>query len=336
MAEKKETAERKETQEKDWRLVEVENLRGKFRLARGILFWLFSISIVAFLISCFTLPLRPVVLYFFPALFFSFFGWYATRAFKIAKAWENLVFFWRDDHSRTEGPGWYCTLPPLEKVKFGDVREREVNIEPQEIITKDQITIKLDASAWYTIVDLASYYLNIKNPEESIQKLLMGGLRIKGGEMSMDEIITDQQQLIRFLRDVLEEEIKKAVEESVISTEEEGEEEETIRSRAGGIRKKGWGVKITRVTIPMLERPKEIADAVHEKIAAKEKKEAMILIAKGEAGGIERVKESLKEGTGTENYIGLQFVKNLEKNAKYFFDLEKIPFFGKVFKNISK
>ena len=348
MTENEEKKGMKEEEKKDWRLVEIENLKEKFRRWRKILFYTSFVFLVANLINWFSpyelvVPTGILLLLF----LFSFIGWYLTRSFKVIKAWEGAAIFRMDEHYDTIGSGWTLILWPLDKIIFEDVREREVNIKPQEVITEDGVKLTIDASVWYKIRDVASYILNIVDPYGSMYIVMMSALRNRVGKMTMVACITSREEIGKALKSALEEEVSKSDKDTQegggLDLQSQQRREGFLRRlsrkllmRCKGERKEGWGIEITRVELPDLKRPEKVESAVHDKIAAGEEKEAIIRRAAGEAGGIRKVKDSLKEDEdAVVKFIGLEFIKTLKENSKYFFDLQKIPSVGKLFKEFS-
>lgn len=162
-------------------------------------------------------------------------------------------------YKRTLDPGLQFIWPLVEKIVYYDTsRERLLDIEPQEVITKDQITLKINAAVFWKIADIKQYYYNVETTrtEVLIANLVLTTLRAEIGLMSLEELLSKIKQLnTRLLQDLAE------------STN-------------------SWGVKIIRVDLQNITPPKSLQEAMERKRVAESRKQAEISEAQGQAQSI--------------------------------------------------
>lgn len=169
-------------------------------------------------------------------------------------------------YRRTLDPGLQFIWPFLEKIVYYDTaRERLLDIEPQEVITKDQITLKINAAVFWKIVDIKQYYYNVEfdRTEALISNLVLTTLRAEIGLMSMEELLAKIKQLnTRLLHDL-------------------------------GQSTNAWGIIIIRVDIQNITPPKSLQEAMERKRVAESRKQAEISEAQGQAQSIKVLAEVL-------------------------------------------
>ncbi len=130
-----------------------------------------------------------------------------------------------------------------------DLREQVIDIEPQSVITKDNVTVKVDAVIYYYVTDARAVTYEVANFFTAVTKLAQTNLRNVIGEMSLDETLTSRERINTSLRNTLDEATDK------------------------------WGVKVTRVEVKEIEPPSDITDAMSKQMKAEREKRATILEA---------------------------------------------------------
>jgi regulator of protease activity HflC (stomatin/prohibitin superfamily) len=151
----------------------------------------------------------------------------------------------------TKGPGLVFIIPFIEDIAKVDVREQVVNVHPQQVITKDNVTVVVDGVIYYKVVDSAKSIFEINNFALAASTLAQTNLRNLIGDKSLDESLTARDAINLSLRDILDEATNP------------------------------WGVKVTRVELQRIDPPKDIADAMSRQMKAERDKRAAILEAEG-------------------------------------------------------
>lgn len=148
-------------------------------------------------------------------------------------------------------PGLNLVIPFIESLIKVDVRERVINVEPQTVITKDNVTVTVDAVIYYKIVDAVKAEFEVEDFDTAVTTLAQTNLRNVVGDKTLDETLTARDIINASLRDVLDEATH------------------------------GWGVKVTRVEVQKIDPPVEITQAMSLQMRAEREKRAAILQSEG-------------------------------------------------------
>jgi regulator of protease activity HflC (stomatin/prohibitin superfamily) len=153
-------------------------------------------------------------------------------------------------YKETLDPGLRFLLPFVDSMRAKvDLREAVIDIEPQSVITKDNVTVNVDAVIYYYATDAKAVTYEVANFFLAVTKLAQTNLRNLIGDMSLDETLTARQRINATLRTTLDEATDK------------------------------WGVKVTRVEVKEIQPPKDITDAMSKQMKAEREKRATILDA---------------------------------------------------------
>jgi len=196
-------------------------------------------------------------------------------------------------------PGLKFIVPFVDNIaQRVDMRETVIDVEPQEVITKDNVAVTVDAVVYYAVTDPKAVRYEVANFRFAMSKLAQTNLRNLIGDMSLDETLTARDTINTALRMTLDEATDK------------------------------WGVKVVRVEVQKIDPPRDIADAMSKQVKAEREKRATILSAEayrenraeGEAKAIENV-----SGAAEEFFIGnAQILKQLEVTQASLQDNTKI------------
>ena len=170
---------------------------------------------------------------------------------KIVKPWQKGVVERLGRYNRTVNPGLRFIIPIIEVLRKVDMREMVVDVPPQEVITKDNVVVTVDAVIYYEVTDPVKVLYNVKNFYMAVTKLAQTNLRNIIGDMQLDESLTSREKINANLRDILDEATDK------------------------------WGVKITRVELQKIDPPQDVMEAMHRQMKAERDRRAAILEAEG-------------------------------------------------------
>jgi regulator of protease activity HflC (stomatin/prohibitin superfamily) len=148
-------------------------------------------------------------------------------------------------------PGVNVVIPFIDTLIKVDVRERVINVDPQKVITKDNVTVTVDAVIYYRVVDPVKAEFEVEDFDTAATTLAQTNLRNVVGDKTLDETLTARDVINTSLRDVLDEATH------------------------------GWGVKVTRVEVQKIDPPQEISEAMSLQMRAEREKRAAILQAEG-------------------------------------------------------
>jgi len=153
-------------------------------------------------------------------------------------------------YKETLDPGLRFLIPYVDSLRARiDMRETVIDIEPQPVITRDNVTVTVDAVVYYYVTEAKAVRYEVANFYVAISKLAQTNLRNVIGDMSLDETLTSRERINAALRDTLDEATDK------------------------------WGVKVTRVEVKEIQPPRDISEAMSKQMKAEREKRATILEA---------------------------------------------------------
>ncbi len=176
---------------------------------------------------------------------------WAILGLKIVRPYQLACVERLGRYQRTVRPGLNFIIPFLERLIKVDMREQVVDVPPQEVITKDNATVTVDAIIYYEVTDPVKVLYNVAQFRLATIKLAQTNLRNVVGDLSLDESLTSREKINAKLRDVLDEATDK------------------------------WGAKVTRVELQRIEPPGDVTEAMHRQMKAERERRAVVLEAEG-------------------------------------------------------
>ncbi len=171
---------------------------------------------------------------------------------RVCQEYERAVIFRLGRFTGVKGPGLYWIIPFLEWQKKVDIRTRTVDIEKQETITKDSVTVNVNAVLWFRITDPSLAILKVANFESAVYQVALTSLRNIIGQNQLDEVLKE--------RDAINGSIKKIVDELTAP----------------------WGLKVEIVEMKDVEIPASMQRAMAREAEATREKRARIIKAEAE------------------------------------------------------
>ncbi len=184
-------------------------------------------------------------------LFFVFGVVALARAARIVAQYEKGLVMRLGRYHGMVGSGINFLMPFVDSLIKVDMRERVISVAPQKVITKDNVTVEVDAVVYYKVVDPAKSQFEVQNFDYACTTLAQTNLRNLIGDRALDETLT--------ARDAINTNLRHALDEATNS----------------------WGVKLTRVEVQKIDPPRDITEAMSRQMKAERDKRAAILDAEG-------------------------------------------------------
>ena len=182
----------------------------------------------------------------------------ALSGFRVAQEYERGVVFRLGRYRGLRGPGLYWIIPlGFERAVRIDIRTRTVSAEQQETITRDSVTIKVNAVLWYRIVDAAKAVIEVSDAQAAVYQLALTGLRNIIGQHDLDEILQQRNKINALLSD----------------------------SISGSTA--AWGLEVQRFEMKDVELPKAMQQVMAMQAEAIREKRARIIKAEAELSASE-------------------------------------------------
>lgn len=175
----------------------------------------------------------------------------AAMGIRIVSPYEKGVIERLGRYLRTAQPGLQFIIPFIDTMRKVDMREQVVDVQPQEVITKDNVVVTVDAIVYYEATDPVKLTYNVADFYNAATKLAQTNLRNVVGETELDEALTSREMINAKLRSVLDDATDK------------------------------WGVRVVRVEIKRIDPPADVTAAMHRQMKAERDKRAQILDAEG-------------------------------------------------------
>ncbi|MGM0438896.1 MAG: slipin family protein [Patescibacteria group bacterium] len=227
----------------------------------------------------------------------------AFLAIKIAKEYERAVIFRLGRFVGVKGPGLFFLIPFIDKMEKVDLRIVTQDVPPQEVITKDNVPVKVDAVVYYKIVDPEKATIEVENYRKATSEVSQTTLRGVAGASELDEILAEREKINDKLHEVIDK-----------STDP-------------------WGIEVTSVEVKHVEVPREMQRSIAQQAEAERTKRSKIILADGEYQAAQKLKEA-GEVLGSAP-ITLRYLETLsdaakEDNTSILFPIELMNMFKKM------
>jgi len=127
-----------------------------------------------------------------------------VSSFRIAQEYQRAVVFRLGRFQGIRGPGLYFLIPLFEWDRKIDIRTITVDVEQQETITKDSVTVKVNAVLWYKVVDPELALISVANYGEAVYQVALTCLRNIIGQHQLDEVLRDRSAINQALRQLVD------------------------------------------------------------------------------------------------------------------------------------
>ena len=184
-------------------------------------------------------------------------------AIKVAREYERGVVF-RLGRLLTppKGPGLFLLIPVIDRMVKVDLRTITLNIPPQEVITKDNVPARVNAVAYFRIVDPASAIVQVENFMVATSQIAQTTLRSVLGQHMLDELLSERDKINTILQAIIDEATAP------------------------------WGIKVAIVEVKDVEIPAGMQRAMARQAEAERERRAKVINAEGEFQASERLKDA--------------------------------------------
>jgi regulator of protease activity HflC (stomatin/prohibitin superfamily) len=185
--------------------------------------------------------------------------------FRIAQEYERALVFRLGRFTGIRGPGLFWIIPAFERSQLVDIRTRTVDLERQETITKDSVTIKVNAVLWFRVLKASDAVIKVANFQQAVYQFAVTTLRNIIGQHQLDEVLKEREKINRTLQQIVD-----------AATEP-------------------WGIKIEMVEMKDVEIPESMQRAMAREAEAIREKRARLIKAEAEFDASEKLALSAKQ-----------------------------------------
>ena len=186
-------------------------------------------------------------------------------ALKVAREYERAIVF-RLGRLLPEpkGPGLFFLIPVVDRMVRVDLRTITLNIPPQEVITKDNVPVRVNAVAYFRILDPKAAIVQVENFMVATSQIAQTTLRSVLGQHQLDELLSEREKINAILQRIID---------------------ETTAP---------WGIKVSIVEVKDVEIPQGMQKAMARQAEAERERRAKVIAAEGEFQASERLKDAAK------------------------------------------
>ena len=211
----------------------------------------------------------------------------AAAGFKVVRPFQKGLIEILGRYDKTVGSGLRWIMPFIKRLTKVDMREQVIDVAPQEVITKDNVVVTVDAVIYYEATDPVKLSYNVGNFIVAISKLAQTNLRNVIGDLDLDSALTSRDIINTKLREILDDATDK------------------------------WGVRVVRVEIQRIEPPLDVTEAMHRQMKAERDRRAAVTEAEGEKRSAILTAEGVKESRVLEAEGQAEAIKRVAEAEKF-------------------
>lgn len=218
----------------------------------------------------------------------------AASAIKVLREYERGVIFRLGRLIGAKGPGLFFIIPGIDKMLRVSLRLVTMDIPPQDVITRDNVSIKVNAVVYFRVIDPNRAVVEVENYLYATSQLAQTTLRSVVGQVELDELLAHREKINMQLQDILDKHTDP------------------------------WGIKVSLVETKAVDLPEEMRRAIARQAEAEREKRAKIIHAEGEYQAAEKLAQAAQVISGTPAALQLRFLQTLtevatEKNSTTIF-----------------
>ncbi|MFZ2471312.1 MAG: slipin family protein [Methanothrix sp.] len=175
-----------------------------------------------------------------------------SQAIKIVREYERVVIFRLGRFSGVKGPGIFFIIPLIDRVMLLDLRVFTIDVAKQVVITKDNVSVEVDAVIYYRVVDPSRAIIQVENYKLATSLLAQTTLRDVLGQIELDDLLSKRDELNKKLQAILDQHTDP------------------------------WGIKVTAVTLRDVSLPESMRRAIAKQAESEREKRSRIILADGE------------------------------------------------------
>ena len=220
----------------------------------------------------------------------------ALSAIRVVQQYERGVIFVLGRLIGAKGPGLFLVPPFISRMVKVDLRIVTLTVPPQEVITRDNVTIRVTAVIYFYVVDPTGAVVNVVNFNQATTQIGQTTLRNVLGQSELDELLAERKKINRDLQAIIDEQTER------------------------------WGVKVTAVEIKDVELPATMQRAMAKQAEAEREKRAKVIHAEGELLASTKLAQAAEVIGSQPSALQLRYLQTLteiavEKNSTIVFPL---------------
>jgi regulator of protease activity HflC (stomatin/prohibitin superfamily) len=208
-----------------------------------------------------------------------------SRAFRVLSEYERGVIFRLGRIIDTKGPGLVIVIPGVDRLVRVSLRTVVLDVEKQDVITKDNVSVAVNAVVYFRVIDPAKAILSVENFLYATGQLAQTTLRSVAGQAELDELLSERESINRQLQAILDQHTDP------------------------------WGVKVSQVEVKHIDLPPDMQRAMARQAEAERERRAKVIAAEGERQASETLALAAKAMEASPITIQLRYLQTLSEIA---------------------
>lgn len=200
---------------------------------------------------------------------------------RILREYERGVVFTLGRFWRVKGPGLVIIVPPIQQMVKVDLRTVVMDVPPQDVISRDNVSIKVSAVVYYRVVDPQRAIIQVENFQEATSQLAQTTLRSVLGQHELDQVLAERDKLNADLQRILDQQAD------------------------------DWGIKVSTVEIKHVDIDESMIRAIAKQAEAERERRAKIIHAEGELQASEKLLQAAQVLAQEPQAIQLRYLQTL-------------------------
>src|SRR2546421_8506150 len=209
----------------------------------------------------------------------------ALMSIKILREYERGVVFFRGRSQGVRGPGLITVAPPIQQMVRVDLRIRVFDVPPQDVISRDNVSVKVNAVVYFRVVDPQLAIIQVANFNEATSQLAQTTLRAILGKHELDELLAEREKLNSDIQEVLDKQTD------------------------------AWGIKVSNVEIKHVDINETMIRAIARQAEAERERRAKVIHAEGELQASEKLLQAAQILAQKTEAMQLRYLQTLTQIA---------------------
>ena len=202
-------------------------------------------------------------------------------AVKVLPEYERGVIFFLGRFQKVKGPGLILVIPGIQKIVRVDLRVITMDVPPQDVISRDNVTVHVSAVLYFRVVDPERAIIEVENYYMATSQLAQTTLRSVLGQHDLDEMLSERDKLNRDIQDIVDEQTS------------------------------AWGIKVTNVEIKHIDLDESMVRAIARQAEAERERRAKVIHAEGEFQASKKLREAADVIAGNPQALQLRYLQTL-------------------------
>jgi regulator of protease activity HflC (stomatin/prohibitin superfamily) len=209
----------------------------------------------------------------------------AVASIRILREYERGVVFFLGRFHSVKGPGLVFVVPPIQQMVRVDLRTRVFDVPPQDVITRDNVSVKVNAVVYLRVMDPQLAIIQVANFSEATSQLSQTTLRAVLGKHELDELLAEREKLNSDIQAVLDQQTD------------------------------AWGIKVSNVEIKHVDLNETMVRAIARQAEAERERRAKVIHAEGELQASEKLLQAAQMLAQRSEAMQLRYLQTLTQIA---------------------